>query len=129
MTKLKIFFSALMLLTIGNIFAQITTSSLSAKVSDGTSTVIDADVTLTHLPTNSVCRTKTDRQGRFSFENLNAGGPYELVIKGSDSKEYTNAQIQLSLGENDLPAIVLNKEENVLAEVVITSSKPSSKNN
>ncbi|MRX69786.1 Carboxypeptidase regulatory-like domain-containing protein [Flavobacterium resistens] len=129
MTKLKLFFSALMLLTFGSIFAQITTSSLTAKVNDGTSPVIDAEVTLTHLPTNAVYRAKTDKQGRFSFENLNAGGPYELIVKGKESKEYSNAQIQLSLGENDLPAIVLSKEENVLEEVVITSSKPSSKNN
>ncbi len=81
-----------MLLTAGSIFAQITTSSLSAKVNDGTSAVIDADVTLTHLPTNAVYRTTTDKQGRFSFENLNAGGPYELEIKSKDTKDYSNAQ-------------------------------------
>ncbi|MEN2416289.1 TonB-dependent receptor [Flavobacterium mesophilum] len=130
MTKLKLIFSALMLLTAGSIFAQITTSSLSAKVNDGTTAVIDADVTLTHLPTNAVYKAKTDKQGRFSFENLSAGGPYELEIKSQDTKDYSNAQINLALGENDLPTIVLAKaDNNVLEEVVITSSKPSSKNN
>jgi len=130
MTKLKLIFSALMLLTAGSIFAQITTSSLSAKVNDGTTAVIDADVTLTHLPTNAVYKAKTDKQGRFSFENLSAGGPYELEIKSQDTKDYSNAQIYLALGENDLPTIVLAKaDNNVLEEVVITSSKPSSKNN
>jgi len=130
MTQLKLFFSALMLLTVGNIFAQITTSSLSAKVNDGTSPLIDAEVTLTHIPTNSVYRAVTDKQGRFSFENLNAGGPYELEIKSKDTKDYTNSQIHLALGDNDLPTIVVNKaDNNVLEEVVITSSKPSSKNN
>ena len=130
MTKLKLFFSALMLLTAGSIFAQITTSSLSAKVNDGTSAVINADVTLTHLPTNAVYKTTTDKQGRFSFENLNAGGPYELEIKSADTKDYSNAQIHLALGDNDLPAITVGKSDNnVLEEVVITSSKPSSKNN
>ena len=69
-----------MLLTAGSIFAQITTSSLSAKVNDGTTAVIGAEVTLTHLPTNAVYRATTDKSGRFSFENLNAGGPYELEI-------------------------------------------------
>ncbi len=130
MTKLKLFFSALMLLTAGSIFAQITTSSLSAKVNDGTAAVIDAEVTLTHLPTNAVYKGKTDKAGRFSFENLNAGGPYELEIKSNDTKDYSNAQIYLNLGENDLPTIVVGKaDNNVLEEVVITSSKPSSKNN
>ncbi|MCD0465131.1 TonB-dependent receptor [Flavobacterium sp. ENC] len=130
MTKLRLFFSALMLLTMGNIFAQITTSSLSAKVNDGTSALIGAEVTLTHLPTNAVYNATTDKQGRFSFENLNAGGPYELQIKSSDTKDYSNAQIFLALGDNDLPTIVVSKaDNNVLEEVVITSSKPSSKNN
>ena len=119
-----------MLLTAGSIFAQITTSSLTAKVNDGTSAVTDADITLTHLPTNAVYRTTTDKQGRFSFENLNAGGPYELEIKSKDTKDYSNAQIHLALGENDLPTIVVDKTDNtVLEEVIITSSKPSSKNN
>ncbi|WET03041.1 TonB-dependent receptor [Flavobacterium sp. YJ01] len=130
MTKLKLLFTALMLLTAGSIFAQITTSSLSAKVNDGTTAVIDAEVTLTHLPTNAVYRATTDKQGRFSFENLNAGGPYELEIKSKDTKDYSNAQIHLALGDNDLPTIVVGKaDNNVLEEVVITSSKPSSKNN
>ena len=39
---------------------------LSGKVNDGTNAIIDADVTLTHLPTNSVYRAKTDKQGRYS---------------------------------------------------------------
>ncbi|MFC0779636.1 TonB-dependent receptor domain-containing protein [Flavobacterium sp. HJSW_4] len=130
MTKLKLFFSALMLLTAGSIFAQITTSSLSAKVNDGTAAVIGAEVTLTHLPTNAVYRATTDKAGRFSFENLNAGGPYELEIKGGDTKDYSNANIYLNLGDNDLPTIVVGKaDNNVLEEVVITGSKPSSKNN
>ncbi len=119
-----------MLLTIGNIFAQITTSSLSARVNDGTSPLTGAEVTLTHLPTNAVYKATTDKQGRFSFENLNAGGPYELEIKSSGTKDYSNAQIHLALGDNDLPTIVVGKaDNNVLEEVVITGSKPSSKNN
>ncbi len=119
-----------MLLVMGNIFAQITTSSLSAKVNDGTSPLIGAEVTLTHLPTNSVYKGTTDKQGRFSFENLNAGGPYELEIKSSGIKDYSDANINLALGENDLPAIVVGKQDNnVLEEVVITSSKPSAKSN
>ncbi|SFC95552.1 TonB-dependent receptor [Flavobacterium phragmitis] len=130
MTKLRLFFTALMLLTIGNIFAQITTSSLSARVNDGTSPLTGAEVTLTHLPTNAVYKATTDKLGRFSFENLNAGGPYELEIKSSGTKDYSNAQIHLALGDNDLPTIVVGKaDNNVLEEVVITGSKPSSKNN
>lgn len=129
MTKLKLFFSALMLLSMGTIFAQITTSSLTGKVNDGTNALNDAEITLKHLPTNSVYKATTDKLGRFSFENLNAGGPYELTIKNKDINDYSNSQIHLALGENELPTIVVSTVENILEEIVILSSKPSSKNN
>ncbi|MFM7018743.1 carboxypeptidase-like regulatory domain-containing protein, partial [Flavobacterium sp.] len=114
--------------TIGFLSAQITTSSLSGKVTDGNAPVVEANVTLTHLPTNSVYETTTDKQGRFNLENLTVGGPYKITIKSMEIKEYTTTQIQLSLGENDLPVIKVQKTENKLEEVVVTGKKSSSRN-
>tara|TARA_R110000868_G_scaffold146772_1_gene367751 strand:+ start:4676 stop:7306 length:2631 start_codon:yes stop_codon:yes gene_type:complete len=129
MKKLKLYFTALMLLMVGSIFAQITTSSVSGKVNDGESIVADAEVILTHQPTNAVYKGTTDKQGRFSFENLSSGGPYKIVIKSEGNKDYVYAQIQLVLGDNDLSTITVNKSDNELQEVVVKSSKSSAKNN
>ncbi|RAR70664.1 TonB-dependent receptor [Flavobacterium aciduliphilum] len=119
----KLFLLVVFLLNAGISFAQITSSSLSGKVSDGTSPVVEATVIVTHLPTNTNYETTTDKQGRFGFDNLNVGGPYKIVIRSMDITEYTNSQINLSLGDNDLQTIKVKRNENVLQEVTIATKK------
>jgi len=121
--KLKFLFATVFLFVMSSISAQITTSSLSGKVTDGTAPVFDAAIVLTHIPTNTAYETTTDKQGRFNLENLNVGGPYKISVKSMEIKEYTASQIQLSLGDNDLPIIKVQKTENVLEEVSITGKK------
>jgi len=111
MLKLKSFFTIVMLMVLSCASAQITSSSVSGKVTDGTSAVVDASVVLTHTPTNTNYETTTDKQGRFNLENLTVGGPYKITIKSMEIKEYTTTQIQLSLGENDLPVIKVQKRK------------------
>ena len=89
MIKLKSLFTIVLLLVMGLISAQITTSSISGKVTDETAPVSDATVILTHIPTNTVYETSTDKQGRFNLENLNVGGPYKITVKSMEIKEYT----------------------------------------
>jgi Carboxypeptidase regulatory-like domain len=112
-----------MLLTIGLASAQITSSSVSGKVTDGSVPISDATVVLTHLPTNTNYEATTDKQGRFNLENLNVGGPYKITVKSMEIKEYSNSQLQLSLGDNDLPVIKAQKNENVLQEVAVVGKK------
>ena len=128
MTKLKSILTITLLLFMSIVSAQITTSSVSGKVTDGTSPVFDATITLTHLPTNSTYETTTDKQGRYNLENLNVGGPYKITVKSMDTKEYTTSQIQLSLGDNDIPVIKVQKNDNVLQEVVVAGKKTSARN-
>ena len=68
--------------------AQITSSTLSGKVTDGDTPVANAKITILHLPTNSSYDTKTDRKGRFSIDNLDVGGPYRLIIKSDTINDY-----------------------------------------
>ena len=123
----KLFLVIVLALNISFVSAQITTSSLNGKVFNGTTSVIEATVTLTHLPTNSVYETTTDKQGRFSFDNLNVGGPYKIVVKNIDIQEYSNSQINLSLGDNDLQTIKVQLKENTLEEVSVVGKKNSAK--
>jgi hypothetical protein len=128
MIKLKSLFTIALLLIIGTLSAQITTSSLSGKVVDGTNPVSEATVILTHVPTNSAYETTTDKQGRFNLENLNVGGPYKITVKSMNIKEYNASQIQLSLGDNDYPAIKVEKKDNVFEEVTISGKKTTKGN-
>jgi hypothetical protein len=123
MKNLKIILIVFSLFIFGVASSQITSSSVSGKVTDGAAPVFDATIIITHLPTNTKFQTSSDKYGRFSLENLNVGGPYKLVVTGGDIKEYSNNQIQLSLGDNDLPTIVVKRNDNELQEVVVSGKK------
>ena len=127
MLQLKTIYTTILLLVFGVVSAQITSSSISGKISDGTAPVVDAAITLTHLPTNTQFQTTTDKSGRFGLDNLTVGGPYKISITGGNIKAYTNSQIQLSLGDNDLATIIVAKIENQLKEVVVTGKKGAAK--
>ncbi len=121
--KLNFLFASAFLFVISSLSAQITTSSFSGKVSDGSAAVFDAAIILTHIPTNTVYESTTNKQGRFNLENLNVGGPYKITVKSMDIKDYTGTQIQLSLGDNDYPLIIVQRKENVLDEVAVIGKK------
>lgn len=95
--------------------AQITSSTLSGKVTDGDAPIANATITIIHLPTNASFDIKTDKKGRFSIDNLDVGGPYKLVIKSEEIDEYKRTGIQLVLGDNEMvkDIIVNRKEANV----------------
>ena len=93
--------------------AQITSSTLNGKVTDGELPVINASILIIHLPTNASFETTTDKKGRFSLDNLDVGGPYRIVIKSNEINDYKRTGIQLVLGENELSKdIIVNRKEN-----------------
>ena len=123
MLKIKSLFLVVFLFVVSAGSAQITTSSVTGSVVEGNTSVTDASVTLIHLPTNSSFETTTNKQGRFSLDNLNVGGPYKIIVKAMGYEEYSNSQIQLSLGDNDLHSIGIEKKVNTLQEVSVKGKK------
>ena len=119
--KSLLLFTFLFVVSIGS--AQITTSSVTGSVLEGVAPVADASVTLIHLPTNSSFEATTNKQGRFSLDNLNVGGPYKIIVKAMGYEEYSNSQIQLSLGDNDLHSVSIEKKVNTLQEVTVAGKK------
>ena len=91
-------------------FAQETSSALSGKIQDGTHG--NLKVKITYLPTNSNYETDANKNGQFTLNNLDVGGPYKIEVY--DEKQnliYSQNGIQLSLGKNDLPLIFLSEDE------------------
>ncbi|MBC7642738.1 MAG: carboxypeptidase regulatory-like domain-containing protein, partial [Flavobacterium sp.] len=123
MNKFKSILSITLLFFIGLVNAQITSSSVSGKVISNGLVVAGAKVTMTHLPTNAKFYAKTDNSGRIGLENLNVGGPYKIEISIESTKNYENNQINLSLGENDLATIYVDKKESQLNEVIVSGRK------
>ena len=91
---------------------QITSSTLSGKVTDGDTPIANATITIIHLPTNASFDTTTNKKGRFSIDNLDVGGPYKLIIKSKEIDEYKRNGIQLVLGDNEMVKdIIVNRKD------------------
>ena len=126
MIKLKSFITLVVFLIVGLASAQITSSTINGKVSDGDLPVANAKVTLIYVPTNSVYETETDKKGRFSLDNLEVGGPFKIEVKGDSIENYSRSGLQLLLGDNDLPKPIMVRKKETTSQVVSNSNKENS---
>ena len=102
--------------------AQITSSTINGRVTDGDLPIANAKVTLIYLPTNSVYETETDKKGRFSLDNLEVGGPFKIEVKGASIENYSRSGFQLLLGDNDLPKPIMVRKKETTSQVVSTNT-------
>lgn len=113
---------AFALLSFGLAFSQETSSKILGKLKGTTS---ELTIKVIHLPTNSSFETKSNNKGQFSLDNLQPGGPYKIEVLDGSQIIYTNENVQLSLGNNDLPIVDIsnNNKEKTIEGVNITSKK------
>src|SRR5574344_2303309 len=81
--KLYVMIAAFMLM-ISSAVAQVTTSSVSGKVTSGSEDIIGATIKVVHEPSGTVYRAVTNQDGRYSIQGMRPGGPYNVEI--SDRK-------------------------------------------
>src|SRR5690554_3740764 len=110
---------ALLLATV--VQAQVTTSSMSGRVTDVEGAVIGATVIATHVPSGTTYGTVTNMDGRFNLNGMRVGGPYSVEISYIGYGTNTTSNITLSLGENYVLNVVLSEEATSLDEVVVTA--------
>ncbi|GAE64674.1 TonB-dependent receptor [Chryseobacterium indologenes] len=116
---------AFALLSFGFAFSQETSSKIFGRLKGISSEVT---VKVVHVPTNSTFETKSNSKGQFSLDNLQPGGPYKIEVLDGSKVIYENTNLQLSLGNNDLPLVDLGSKEKTIDEVKITSKKTAVKN-
>jgi len=121
MKKIRLLFSALLLMFSTVTFAQVTTSSMSGKVTDGTEALIGASVKVTHLPSGTVYGAVTNVDGRFSIQGMRTGGPYEAEISYLGYASHKHENFYLQLGETYNLTVTLSPLSQSLKEVVIES--------
>lgn len=115
---------AFALLSFGFAFSQETSSKIFGRLKGISSEVT---VKVVHIPTNSTFETKSNSKGQFSLDNLQPGGPYKIEISDGSQVIYENPNLQLSLGNNDLPVVDVGSKEKTIDEVKITSKKTTAK--
>ncbi len=102
------------------IHAQVTTSSVSGKITDAKGDDLPgATVQLVYKPTNTVYGVATNVDGRYALRNLNPGGPYEATVTFVGYQVEKLSDINLKLGETLKLDFQLKEESTQLQEVQV----------
>ncbi len=113
----------LMLTSTLTIMAQITTSSMSGKVTleDAKGEeVIGATIVAVHEPSGTRYTAVTNVSGLFTIQGMRTGGPYEVTVSYIGYQSKTVKGVTLELGETFNLNVWLSEDANVLTEVVVS---------
>ena len=113
---------ALSLVLTVSLFAQVTTSSMSGRISetDGTP-VVGAAVVAVHTPSGSKYYSITDNSGNYRIQNMRVGGPYTVEVTYLGYGTIKGENMSLRLGENFVYDANLVEEAMTLSEVVVSA--------
>ncbi|HKY28908.1 MAG TPA: TonB-dependent receptor, partial [Pyrinomonadaceae bacterium] len=114
-TRLSVFFVALLALLTSPVLAQ-TTGSISGEVKDEKQAIVtNATVTVRNVKTNESRTTQTDGDGRYRFNGMPVGD-YELTVESTGFAKYVQSGIQLVLNQQANVDVTLKAGQ--LTEVV-----------
>jgi hypothetical protein len=106
-------------------YAQVTTSSVGGIVTANGKTVENAQIELTLTTTNAKYKTESRVEGVYDVYNLQAGGPYSMLVSAPGQKSVTINGIYLVLGENYKLDVDVNLAVESMDGVQITASRNS----
>jgi len=121
--KISILLVAIIITSATTMQAQVTTSSMSGRVTDVEGAVIGATVIATHTPSGTTFGTITNIEGRFNLNGMRVGGPYSVKVSFIGYGSYEQNNITLGLGENYVMNVELSEVSTSLDEVVISASR------
>ena len=120
--------SAMCLLFTGAVMAQVTTSSMSGKISEsGGAPAVGAMVVATHTPTGTNYYGVADRTGAYRIDNMRAGGPYRVTVNLLGFRKVELSGINIALSDN----LVLDQElqeEAIGLDAAIVSAESAASN-
>ncbi|MDR1372589.1 MAG: TonB-dependent receptor [Dysgonamonadaceae bacterium] len=123
MKKIKHLLVALLLMVSTLSYAQVTTSSMSGRITDGAEALVGASVKATHQPSGTVYGAATGATGTYYLMNLRTGGPYTITVSYLGYETATHSNISLMLGEDYRLNVALSESDETLSEVVVTGTQ------
>jgi hypothetical protein len=115
---------AVMLTASANLFAQVTTSSITGEITDASGQSLPgATIVAVHQPSGTEYGTVTTTTGRFNIPGMRVGGPYQVKVTFVGYKEQTFNDVYLSLGTAATLNVQLQDESTQLEEVTVTSDR------
>jgi hypothetical protein len=126
MKRMRSLISVVMLLMAVIVQAQVTTSSMSGKVTDANNeTIIGATVQAIHEPSGTVYGAITNVDGRYTISGMRAGGPYKVEVSYVGYQTVVFKDVTLQLGDPLSLNAFLRESSELLDEVVVVASKNS----
>ena len=102
--------------------AQLTTSTLSGKVTDAQGVVPGAAIIATHTPSGTQYYAISNAEGRYTIQGMRPGRPYEVSVQLLGYKTVKCQDITLKLSETYSQNVVLEASTELLDEVVVSAS-------
>jgi len=106
-------------------YAQMTTSSLSGRVTDGTEALPGATVMAIHVPSGTTYGVITNAEGRYAIQGMRTGGPYKIEFRYLGFANYDENNVFLQLGETFVLNVQMSESGAILSEVVVTGARLS----
>lgn len=123
--RMRSFLVLAMLLISTIISAQVTTATMSGKVSVQDEPIIGATIVAIHEPSGTRYGTVTNVSGQFNLQGMRTGGPYKVEVSYVGYQSAVYKGVNLLLGENYVLNVSLKESSELLDEVVVTASKES----
>jgi hypothetical protein len=115
---------ALLLAASANLFAQVTTSSITGVITDAAGQSLPgATIVAVHQPSGTEYGTTTQATGRFNIPGMRVGGPYQIKVTFVGYKEQTFTDVFLSLGTAATLNVKLADESTQLEEVTVSADR------
>jgi hypothetical protein len=121
LNQARVLFLFLLFLSSFNAIAQVTTSTISGRVTDATGEgLIGATVKAVHEPSGTVYGTATNESGRFFLPAVRVGGPFTVSITYTGFETQAQSGISTSLGTATNVNFSMKDASQTLEEVVVT---------
>lgn len=125
MKKTLLLFSVAMVIFLGDVFAQgSTTASMRGKIADANGEGLPgATVRAVHTPTGSEWGNVTDIDGYFRLPNMNVGGPYTVTVSYIGFENIERNNIFLTLGQTFKLNETLRENVTELEAIVVSANQ------
>lgn len=118
--KMKSHLLIILLIITTVVNAQVTTSSLSGKITDSNNeAVIGATIRAIHEPSGTMYGGVTNLDGRYTIQGMRVGGPYKVEISYVGHETAIFSGLSLTLGETANISTKLKESTKLLGEVVV----------
>ncbi len=110
----------LILLSLGQLMAQVTTSSITGIVRDeGGENLLGATIVATHIPSGTSYGVTTQDNGKYTIPNMRVGGPYVVQVSYIGYGDASLDDVYLKLGEKLNLAFVMKTKSTELEQVTV----------